>query len=97
MAKFHNFSLIGISKKEANQYLLTFELNGQKKEIIARISMETPIFGVNFSDEFFLMRNTIPKDSRRIVNIIRKIHDGSKIDLPIIFAANSKLPELKAA
>lgn len=97
MAKRNSFKLMEILKEKPNQYLLVFEMNGQKKEIIARISMETPIFGVNFSDEFTLMMRNAPQENRRLVKIIKSYHFGSEVNFPVVFVPESNIPELQAA
>ena len=97
MVRPNNYSLVEITKQKTNQYVLVFEMDGRREEVIARVSMETPIFGVNFSDEFTLLMRNLPQETQQLVKAIKSYHFDSKVNLPIIFASEPKFPELKVA
>lgn len=97
MEKPNNFILREIRKEDSHQYILVFDLNGERQEIIARISMETPIFGVNFSDELTLIKHKSPKEMQQIIKILKYYHFDSQDDSPLIFDSKLNTIELKAA
>jgi len=97
MEKLDSFSILKISKIRDREYLLTCDVNGQKRETTVRVEAVEPIFGINYLDDFIFVIRTHPQTSRRLVGIIRDFHYGEKVDLPLSLLIEENIPELQAA
>ena len=97
MEELNNLSILEISKTRNREYLLTCEINGEKRQTSVRVESEEPIFGINYLDDFIFVIRTHPQTSRRLVSIIKDFHYGAKIDLPIPLLIEKIIPELQAA
>jgi hypothetical protein len=97
MEQLSNFKILNITSPKANEYLLDCEVNGQKHGILAQVTMQEPIFGVNLPDEVILILRNHPVESRLLVEVIKKFHQGAKSKLPIMIVSKSSNSNLKAA
>lgn len=97
MDELNSLSILEISKTRDREYLLTCEINGEKRQTSVRVEAEKPIFGINYSDDFIFTVGSHPQTSRRIVGIIKDFHNGKKIDLPMPLLIDKNVPELQAA
>lgn len=97
MEELTNFDLLEITNLNPKEYLLTMNVNGEKRTFIVRIEMTEPIFGVNFSDDFIYLLRSYYTDIRQLVSIVKNYYNGKKIDLPLSLLIEEKIPELQAA
>lgn len=97
MEELTEFDLLEITNIDAKEYLLTMNVNGEKRNFIVRVETTKPIFGVNFSRDFIYLQRNYYADIQQLVGIVRKFHDGEKIDLPLSLLIEEKIPELQAA
>ena len=79
MEQSNSFKLKKILNYSENQYILVCSINDFEQQIIIDIATESPIFGVNFPDNFMLaMRDFPPPTIPNIVGRIRKHHASVK-------------------
>ena len=97
MEELTNFDLIKISNCEPRKYDLVFDLNGQKKKFTASVHMTEPFFGLDFPNELVFILRDYRTDAQQLVRVIKSLHDGEKINLPVSLLIEEKIPELQAA
>lgn len=97
MEELNNFDLIKISKREPRKYDLVFNLNGQKKKFTASVQMTEPFFGLDFPKKLVFILRDYRTDAQQLVRVIKSLHDGETIDLPLSLLTEEKVPELQAA
>ncbi len=97
MEKLTNFDLLEITNLNPKEYLLTMNVNGEKKTFTVYIEMTEPIFGVNFSDDFIYLLRNYYADTKQLVSIVKGYYYGKKNDLPLSLLIEENIPELQAA
>ncbi len=83
MEELTNFDLLEITNLNPKEYLLTMNVNGEKRNFTVCVEMTEPIFGVNFSDDFIYFLRNYYADTKQLVSIVKNYYDSEKIDLPL--------------
>lgn len=97
MEELTNFDLLEMTNLSLKEYLLTMNVNGEKRTFTVRIEMTDPIFGVNFSDDFIYLLRNYYADINQLVGIVENYYNGKKVDLPLSLLIEENIPELQAA
>lgn len=79
MEELTNFDLLEITSLNPKEYLLTMNVNGEKRNFTVRIEMTEPIFGVNFSDDFIYLLRNYYADTKQLVSIVKNYYYGKKM------------------
>lgn len=97
MERLNDFKIINISTPKPNEYLLDCQINGKKRRVVAQITMNEPIFGVNLPDEVILMLRDYPVQSRFLIETVKKFHQGAEVKFPLTILSDASTRNLKAA
>ena len=96
MEELTKFDLLKISNLNPNEYLLTMNVNNEKKTFAVRVETTSPIFGVNFSDDFIYLLRNYYADIKQLVSVVKNHHRGKTIDFPMNLLIKKNVPERQA-
>lgn len=96
MEVLNELDLLKIKQIKSEEYLLTFDVNREKKVFTVYIDMVEPIFGVNFSDDFIYISRNYRSDIQKLIKIIKNLFQGNDTNLPISLLVDKRIPELQA-
>lgn len=97
MEELNKLDLLKIKPIKSKEYLLTFDVNGEKKDFTVYIDMVEPIFGVNFSDDFIYVSRNYRANIQQLIVIIENLFKGNDTTLPTSLLIEKNVPELQAA
>ena len=97
MEELTNLDLLEITNMTPKKYLLTMNVNGEKRSFTVWIEMTEPMFGVNFSDDFIYISRNYYADIQQLIGIIENYYHSKKTNLPLSLLIEKNVPELQAA
>lgn len=97
MEELNNLDLLEITILKPKEFLLTMNVNDERRNFTVYVEMTEPIFGINFSNDFIYLSRNYFVDTKRLVSIVKNCYYGEKIDLPVSLLIEESVPDLQTA